>query len=106
MHRHAIKFLGRCECPCHHGADECWCGRRRFTPIAHNDAVRHLGACPAHLPGAETDCNVRTEVRWAQAFARVERSDTDRRIRRGQIRSSADVRRAAQLGIVGRPTQH
>ena len=47
-------------------------------------------------------CRVRTEPRWAQAFAKQKDRDRDQRLRRGQIRSSSDVQRAIQLGIIGR----
>jgi hypothetical protein len=108
MHDVSVRFLGGCECGCHlAGGDRsgCWCSGRTVEPhpyrIGHNDAVTHFGGCPTHrLEPAR--CDARTEQRWARAFDKADRDDRDRRVMRGQVRNGADVRRAIQLGVIGR----
>ena len=105
-HNQALDFLGECECPCHRpnaAAASCWCQGAAPHPyqIAHNDAVDAFGRCDTCRIDRSA-CNVATEPRWAAAIAKRKNQDRDRRLKRGVIRSSSDVRRAIQLGIIGR----
>ena len=88
QHNDAVRLLRSCPCPCHSHNPGCWCNTAERDPleISHNDRIRLFGHCDCRV--APCTHQSRTAPQYAHAIEDLERTERDRRIATGRVRSS------------------